>query len=198
VIAFDGKQWPIALNLIGDHNALNATGAFAMAIALGFVPNECVRGLEAAQAHARRLQVKDAPGGVTVIDDCYNANPSSMGVALDALSGLAVESRAIAVLGDMLELGAGEAGEHSVIGVKASDQVGLIAFFGERMKVAHAQAVKKLKGNARHFMEIEPLVEWLKSQLRPGDVVLVKGSRGMKLERVVEALTGAASAGGGH
>ena len=197
-LVHDGKQWPVALHLIGDHNATNAAGAFAMGIALGFTPNECVRGLEAAQAHARRLEVKDAPGGVTVIDDCYNANPASMGVALDALSGLAVESRAIAVLGDMLELGADEAAQHSLIGVKASDQVALIAFFGERMKVAHTQAAKKLKKNARHFLEIEPLVAWLKGELRPGDVVLVKGSRGMKLERVVEALTGTADARGGH
>ncbi len=197
-VGYQGKQWPAALNLIGDHNAMNAAAAFAMAIALGYSPNECVRGLEAAQAHARRLEVKNAPGGVTVIDDCYNANPASMGVALDALSGLAVESRAVAVLGDMLELGADEAAEHSLIGVKASDQVALIAFFGERMKVAHAQAVKKLKKNSRHFTEIEPLVAWLKGELHSGDVVLVKGSRGMKLERVVEALTGTAGAGGGH
>ncbi len=198
VITFDGKQWPIALNLIGDHNAMNATGAFAMAIALGFTPNECVRGLEAAQAHARRLQVVTGLGGVTVIDDCYNANPASMSAALDALSGLSVESRAVAVLGDMLELGAGEAAEHSQLGVKASDQTSLIAFFGERMKAAHAQAAKKLNDNARHFLEIEPLLAWLKGELHAGDVVLVKGSRGMKLERVVEALTGTASAGGKH
>jgi UDP-N-acetylmuramoyl-tripeptide--D-alanyl-D-alanine ligase len=197
-IGLDGKRWPIALNLIGDHNATNATGAFALATALGFTPNECVRGLEAAQAHARRLQVKNAPGGVTVIDDCYNANPASMSVAIDALSALAIESRAIAVLGDMLELGAGEAAEHSKIGVKVSDQAALVAFFGERMKAAHAQAAKKLKTQARHFLEIEPLLAWLKSELHAGDVVLVKGSRGMKLERVVEALTGTRSAGAAH
>jgi UDP-N-acetylmuramoyl-tripeptide--D-alanyl-D-alanine ligase len=198
VITWEGMSWPIALNLIGDHNAMNATGAFAMALALGFTPNECVRGLEAAQAHARRLQVVAGLNGVTVIDDCYNANPASMGAALDALSGLAVESRAIAVLGDMLELGAGEATEHSQLGVKASDQTQLIAFFGERMRIAHTQAEKKLKANTRHFVEIEPLLAWLKGELRSGDVVLVKGSRGMKLERVVEALTGTASAGGKH
>ena len=198
VITYEGKQWPIALNLIGDHNAMNATGAFAMSIALGFSPNECVRGLEAAQAHARRLQVVTGLNGVTVIDDCYNANPASMGAALDALSGLSVESRAIAVLGDMLELGAGEAAEHSQLGVKASDQTQVIAFFGERMKIAHMQALKKLKTNARHFLELEPLLAWLKTELHAGDVVLVKGSRGMKLERVVEALTGIAAAGGKH
>ncbi|MBS1152197.1 MAG: UDP-N-acetylmuramoylalanyl-D-glutamyl-2,6-diaminopimelate--D-alanyl-D-alanine ligase [Myxococcaceae bacterium] len=198
VITHEGKPWAIALNLIGDHNAMNATGAFAMAIALGFTPNECVRGLEAAQAHARRLQVVAGLNGVTVIDDCYNANPASMGAALDALSGLSVESRAIAVLGDMLELGAGEAAEHSQLGVKASDQTSLLAFFGARMKLAHHQAEKKLHANARHFLELEPLLAWLKAELHAGDVVLVKGSRGMKLERVVEALTGTASAGGKH
>ncbi len=198
VITYEGKGWPIALRLIGDHNAMNATGAFALAIALGFSGNECVRGLEAAQAHARRLQVVAGLGGVTVIDDCYNANPASMGAALDALGGLSVESRAIAVLGDMLELGSGEAAEHSQLGVKASDQTALIAFFGDRMKIAHTQAAKRLKENARHFVEIEPLLVWLKGALQPGDVVLVKGSRGMKLERVVEALTGTASAGAKH
>jgi UDP-N-acetylmuramoyl-tripeptide--D-alanyl-D-alanine ligase len=66
------------------------------------------------------------------------------------------------------------------------------------MKAAHAQAAKKLKTQARHFLEIEPLLAWLKSELHAGDVVLVKGSRGMKLERVVEALTGTRSAGAAH
>jgi UDP-N-acetylmuramoyl-tripeptide--D-alanyl-D-alanine ligase len=198
VIRGEGKSWPIRLNLVGDHNAINATGAFAMAIALGFTPDACVRGLEAAQAHARRLQVVNGLDGVTVIDDCYNANPASMGAALDALGGLSVGGRAIAVLGDMLELGAGEVAEHAQLGAKAADQTSLIAFFGERMKAAHLQAALKLKDQARHFLKLEPLLAWLKGELKAGDVVLVKGSRGMKLERVVEALTGIAAAGGKH
>lgn len=195
-IAYGGQEFPVALHLVGDHNAMNATGAFALAIALGYSPAECVRGLEAATAHARRLQILDAPGGVTVVDDCYNANPASMTAALRTLGQLSAGGRAVAVLGDMLELGAGEVQEHGQMGVTASDAAKLVAFFGPRMKHAHAQAAKKLGGAARHFDDVEPLVAWLKSELKKDDVVLVKGSRGMRLERVVEALTGQASAGG--
>ena len=198
VIGFEGQQWPIALKLIGNHNAMNAAGAFAMAIALGFSPLECVQGLEAARAHARRLEVVPGLEGVTVIDDCYNANPASMEAALDALASLSSHSRAIAVLGDMLELGAGELTEHAQLGLKAAQQTAVVAFFGERMKSAYAQAVGKLAHNAGHFVAVEPLVVWLRGQLRAGDTVLVKGSRGMKLERVVEALTGTARAEGSH
>ena len=83
------------------------------------------------------------------------------------------------------------------MGVAASDRVSLLAFFGPRMKLAHLQAAKRLGPNARHFDEVEKLVAWLAQELRPNDYVLVKGSRGMRLERVVEALTGK-SQGGGH
>ncbi len=196
-VRYQGKDFPIALRLIGDHNAMNATGAFALAIALGYKPEECVRGLEAAQSHARRLQIVHAPGGVTIVDDSYNANPASMKAALEALSGLAVEGRPIAVLGDMLELGKEEMKAHEQMGVTASDLARRVAFFGTRMKAAHNIAVKKLKRDAAHFDKVELLVDWLSNDLREGDVVLVKGSRGMKLERVVEALTGQA-AGAGH
>ncbi|MEW5739358.1 MAG: UDP-N-acetylmuramoyl-tripeptide--D-alanyl-D-alanine ligase [Myxococcota bacterium] len=196
-IAYQGVEHPVALRLVGDHNALNATGAFALATALGFTPGECVRGLEAAQAHARRLEILDAPGGVTVVDDCYNANPASMTAALGTLSQLAAEGRAVAVLGDMLELGAGEGPEHSRMGVTASDHAALVAFFGPRMKAAHVEASKKLGARTAHFEDVAALLEWLQPKLAPGDVVLVKASRGMRLERVVEALTGQ-KAGGGH
>jgi UDP-N-acetylmuramoyl-tripeptide--D-alanyl-D-alanine ligase len=189
-IRYKDADYPIALRLIGDHNATNATGAFALAIALGFSPEECVRGLEAAQSHARRLQVLNAPGGITVVDDCYNANPASMKAALEALGGLAIEGRPIAVLGDMLELGKTEVQAHEQMGVTASDLARRVAFFGTRMKAAFHVAQKKLGRDAAHFDKVDMLVDWLSNDLKKGDVVLVKGSRGMKLERVVEALTG--------
>ena len=195
-ISYGGKEYSTALHLVGDHNAMNATAAFALAIALGYSPEECVRGLEAAQAHARRLQIIDAPNGVTLVDDCYNANPASMHAALRTVQALASEGRAVAVLGDMLELGTAEAHEHTQMGVIASDRVSLLAFFGPRMKQAHLQAAKRLGTKAQHFDEVEKLVAWLQQELRPNDYVL-KGSRGMRLERVVEALTGV-SQGGGH
>jgi UDP-N-acetylmuramoyl-tripeptide--D-alanyl-D-alanine ligase len=196
-IAYAGREYSTALHLVGDHNAMNATGAFALAIALGYSPEECVRGLETARAHARRLQIVDAPNQVTVVDDCYNANPASMNAALRTVQELAAEGRAVAVLGDMLELGTAEAHEHVQLGIAASDRVALLAFFGPRMKQAHEQAAKRLGDKARHFDDVAPLVAWLQQELRPNDFVLVKGSRGMRLERVVEALTGA-SQGGGH
>jgi len=146
-------------------------------------------GLQAARPHARRLNVVAAPGGVTVLDDCYNANPASMRAALATLAELAKGGRAVAVLGDMLELGEGAVREHGELGARAADQVALLALFGPTSAEGHARARVKLGDRAAHFTEVEPLLAWLKPQLRAGDVVLVKASRGMKLERVVEALT---------
>ncbi|MER2560967.1 MAG: UDP-N-acetylmuramoyl-tripeptide--D-alanyl-D-alanine ligase [Myxococcaceae bacterium] len=191
-----GVDFSVALRLVGDHNAMNATGAFAMGLALGYSGEECVRGLESAQAHARRLQILDAPNNVTVVDDCYNANPASMTAALETLSSLATSGRPVAVLGDMLELGSDEAKAHAQMGVVASDRARVIAFFGPRMRAAHENAKKKLGQAAQHFEDVTKLNEWLSHELRAGDVVLVKASRGMKLERVVEALTGHRAAGG--
>lgn len=197
-IASAGKEYSTALHLVGDHNAMNATGAFALALALGYSPEECVRGLEAARAHARRLQILDAPHGVTVVDDCYNANPASMNAALRTVQELAAgEGRAVAVLGDMLELGSAEVHEHTQLGIAASDRVALLALFGPRMKHASLQAARRLGARVRHFEDVGELVAWLQQELHPNDFVLVKGSRGMRLERVVEALTGK-SQGGGH
>ncbi|MBF5044409.1 UDP-N-acetylmuramoyl-tripeptide--D-alanyl-D-alanine ligase [Aggregicoccus sp. 17bor-14] len=195
-----GRDWEVELAFVGEHNALNATGAFALALALGYRPEECVAGLASARPYARRLNVVDAPGGVTVVDDCYNANPASMNAALDTLVSLTPEGgRAFAVLGDMLELGAGEQADHTALGERVVGRASRVAFFGPR-SVHGLQAARAggMGDGAAHFTEVEPLVAWLKPQLREGDVVLVKASRGMRLERVVAALTGQAPAGGGH
>lgn len=190
-----GADHRVALAMVGAHNAHNATAAFALCTAVGFTPAECIRGLEAARPHPRRLNVVQAPGGVVVIDDCYNANPGSMSAALQTLQELAPAGRAFAVVGDMLELGDEEAAAHQALGKQAAAAASAVAFFGPRSAQGHQAAA--MGPRAAHFTEIAPLLSWLKPQLKSGDVVLVKGSRGMKLERVVEGLTGQPS-GGGH
>jgi UDP-N-acetylmuramoyl-tripeptide--D-alanyl-D-alanine ligase len=191
-----GVQHRVRLQLMGTHNAMNAVGAFALAWAVGYTPQECVQGLETAPAPARRIQVLDGARGVTVIDDCYNANPSSMAAALAVLRELSPQGRAFAVLGDMLELGESEMEAHHVLLELALSQTSVLALFGPRMK--RALSGRSEPERVQQFDDISPLVAWLQGQLQPGDVVLVKGSRGMRLERVVEALTGQVSPVGGH
>ncbi|AGC47471.1 UDP-N-acetylmuramoyl-tripeptide--D-alanyl-D-alanine ligase [Myxococcus stipitatus DSM 14675] len=192
-----GREWPVRLSFIGPHNAQNATAAFAVALALGYTPEECVRGLEMARPYSRRLNVVAGRGGVTVIDDCYNANPASMDAALETLGTLVTaDGRAVAVLGDMLELGPGEMEEHARLGELAGSKAALVAFFGPRSAEGFKRA--GLGGSAAHFTEVESLVAWLTPRLLPRDVVLVKASRGMRLERVVAALTGTVAPSGGN
>ena len=194
LIESDGRAHAVKLSFLGEHNALNAAAAFALARALGYSSEECAAGLEAARPYARRLNLLEAPGGVTVLDDCYNANTSSVVAALDTVAQLAraQNGRAVAVLGDMLELGPGELDEHRKVGERARTAVALAAFFGPR-----SRATQEAARLGAHFTDIDPLLDWLRPQLRRGDVVLVKGSRGMRLERVVEALSGV-RAGGAH
>ncbi len=197
-IVWLGLKYPVALQLIGEHNAMNATAAFAMGVALGYAPEACVRGLEVSRPHARRLQILEAAFGVTVIDDCYNANPSSMSAALSTLKTFVGAGRAVAVIGDMLELGdREEENAHQHLVNEALASAPLVAFFGPRTARAFASSSLAAGTLARSFEDITALNEWLQSQLKPADTVLIKGSRSMKLERVVDALTGSQS-GGGH
>jgi len=124
-----------------------------------------------------------------ILDDCYNANPSSMAAALRMLASVAARRRPVAVLGDMLELGAAEEAEHRALGGRAADAAALLVFFGPRSAAAfEAARTAAPVTETAHFLEVEPLLAWLLPRLRDRDAVLVKGSRGMKLERVVEAL----------
>jgi UDP-N-acetylmuramoyl-tripeptide--D-alanyl-D-alanine ligase len=175
--------------LVGSHNAANAAAAAATAIALGCTDREIVRGLAAVKPVGRRLRLERLPSGVTLLDDCYNANPASMTAALATLAGLAAPGgRAVAVLGDMLELGAFEAEAHRALGAEAARSgVGALAAFGPRSR-ATAEAARAAGLEAFHTEDVDALVRWARATVAPGDVLLVKGSRGMKLERLVEAL----------
>jgi UDP-N-acetylmuramoyl-tripeptide--D-alanyl-D-alanine ligase len=206
ILQYRDREYPVRLSFLGRHNARNAAAAFALALALGYEPDQCARGLERASPYPGRLSPLDAPDGITVLDDTYNANPASMAAALDTLADFVRPSpssvsrdpgrRAVAVIGDMLELGSHEVREHSRLGKQVAKVAALAAFFGPRSVQAHRAA--EMGERAAHFEDVASLTHWLKPKLHAGDVVLVKASRGMRMERVVQELVGAEAKVGGH
>jgi UDP-N-acetylmuramoyl-tripeptide--D-alanyl-D-alanine ligase len=187
----------VRLGFVGEHNAMNAAAAAAVARALSFSFEEISRGLSSARPYSHRSRVVPGAGGITILDDCYNASPASMEAALATLASLVAggKGRAVAVLGDMLELGTAEEEEHRKLGRKALRCVELAAFFGPRSSLTFEEfRSSSSSSSSACFTEVEPLLAWLRPKLAPGDVVLVKGSRGMKLERVVDALAAGAGA----
>jgi UDP-N-acetylmuramoyl-tripeptide--D-alanyl-D-alanine ligase len=176
--------------LVGAHNAANAAAAAAAGVALGCSDREIAQGLATVRPVGRRLRLDRLASGLRLVDDCYNANPASMSAALRTLVELARPgARPVAVLGDMLELGAYEAEAHRSLGAEAAGAgVALLAAFGPRSR-ATAEAARAAGLETFHTDDMDALVRWTRAALAPpSDVLLVKGSRGMKLERLVEAL----------
>ena len=186
------RELTVRLGLVGLHNRANAAAAAAAAVALGCDDREIVRGLEEARPVGRRLRIAALPGGATLVDDCYNANPASMSAALATLRELAARGggRPLAVLGDMLELGPAEAEAHRALGAEAAGVVRALGAFGPRSAATAegARAAGLAAADVHQGEDVAALAAWVKERLGPGDVLLVKGSRGMKLERLVEAL----------
>jgi UDP-N-acetylmuramoyl-tripeptide--D-alanyl-D-alanine ligase len=193
LLGVGNRELEVRLALVGEHSAVNAAAAAAAAVALGCTDKEIVLGLAAVRPVGRRLRLERLTSGVFLVDDCYNANPLSMRAALDTLGALAAArgGRPVAVLGDMLELGPAEAEAHRDLGAAAARAgLGWLAAFGPR-SLAAAEAARAgglANGAAFHTEDVGALAAFVKDRLRPGDVLLVKGSRGMKLERLVEAL----------
>ena len=181
----------------GMHNVYNALAAIAIAIHLRIPKSVAAEALAAFSPPKFRMQVKRL-GSVTILDDCYNANPSSMRSALDTLSSFQPEGRRIAVLGDMLELGKDSETMHKEMGrYIAESGVDILFTFGTLSR--HLNQGARDKGlprkNARHFSDFDLMSSELASELQSGDVLVVKGSRGMRLERVYETLHTRAKAG---
>ncbi|ACG75034.1 UDP-N-acetylmuramoylalanyl-D-glutamyl-2,6-diaminopimelate/D-alanyl-D-alanyl ligase [Anaeromyxobacter sp. K] len=192
VLGVGNREVPVHIpGLVGAHNARNAAAAACAAIAVGCTDREIAQGLAAVRPVGRRLRLERLPSGVQLVDDCYNANPASMSAALDVLRDLAAApgARAFAVLGDMLELGAFEAEAHRALGAEAAAAgVAVLAAFGPRARATAEAAGAAGLAETFHTEDLDRLVAFVRERLRPTDVLLVKGSRGMKLERLVEAL----------
>ena len=185
------------LAIPGLHNVMNALAAAACADAAGIAPEAIGRGLSAFRPYTGRLQVKKAADGMTVIDDSYNANPDSVRAAIDVLA--AAPGRTVLVLGDMGEVGDEAADFHSEIGRYAKEK-GITSVLALGESTAHTVAA--YGQGARHFATLEDLCAALERIRDEGTTVLVKGSRFMRMERVVAALVendsdnnGGASAG---
>ena len=173
------------LSIPGVHNVRNALAAAACAHAAGVPAAAIGAGLNAFRPYTGRLQVKQARSGATVIDDSYNANPDSVRAAIDVL--VSCPQPTVLVLGDMGEVGPQGPEFHREIGAYAASRgVNRLLALGE----ASVHAVEGFGRAGQHFADVEALVRAIE-----GRTVLVKGSRFMKMERVVAALTGAKTEG---
>lgn len=187
--------------LLGAHNALNATAAWAVGVALGVSPEHCVEGLLRVKLSPMRMEPSVLPGGILTINDAYNANPSSMEAALQALADLRKPGgRTIAALGDMLELGALELTAHQRLGVRAVESgVDLLLCCGlrSRMTLLGARSAGLPEERGFHSLDHAEVGQRLAALLQPGDVLLLKGSRGARMEKVLMALQQALGVTGG-
>ncbi len=185
-----GERVSLVLSAAGEHNVRNALAACAAALAIGIDLRSIARGLTAFTPVAGRLQKKQAANGAIVIDDTYNANPDSVRAAIDVLAN--APSPRTLVLGDMGEVGSEGIAFHEEIGEYARTRhIDQLFTVGELAR----HASRAFGRPARHFETMETLNEEVAS-VPPGASVLVKGSRFMQMERVVQRLTGAAV--GGH
>jgi UDP-N-acetylmuramoyl-tripeptide--D-alanyl-D-alanine ligase len=182
----------IRLAVPGIHNLYNAVAAAAVGELFG-IPGENIKAaLEAFRAVSMRMETIDV-AGVTIINDSYNANPASMRFAMDTLNAMKASgtARRIAVLGDMLELGSSASQYHRDIGeYAAKNTLDFLATSGKLAEQIDAGAARSgfPDANHRHFTSTSAIINFLLDMLKPGDIVLIKASRGMAFDRITTAL----------
>ncbi|MEZ0395797.1 MAG: UDP-N-acetylmuramoyl-tripeptide--D-alanyl-D-alanine ligase [Anaerolineales bacterium] len=180
----------VRVPLIGQHSVHTALRAAAVGLAEGLTWQEILTGLRQGHTQLRLVAVRTHSGAL-LLDDTYNASPESMLAALNLLAEL--EGRKVAVLGDMLELGPYERAGHEMVGVRAAEVADLLITVGERARIIAAAARQAgLRSTAVHECETtDQAVARLLEMLGESDVVLVKGSRGIRMDRIVTALEAA-------
>lgn len=182
---YEEKEQSILLPCLGKHNLNNALAASACALAVGLDPSVIATGLRNVVGEPGRLESKTTANGATVIDDTYNANPGSMMAAIDALVEHSGEKK-ILVLGDMGELGDQAIDAHRAVGAYANQQVSLSAVFvcGQFKE----DTASMLGEKARLYDDQNELIDALRREVDSNTVLLVKGSRSAKMEKIVDAL----------
>ena len=183
-----GKAFDVALPLPGPHFLLNFLAAAAAAHQVGIAPEEIARAATGVKAAKSRGQVIRLKKGVTLLDDSYNSNPFAVEAAVTAL-GMAAKGRRVVFLGDMLELGPTGPDLHRETGGTLRGRADVVVGVGSLGKLICEGARKAGIGETHEFEDSTAAAAAAPSLLKDGDAVLVKGSRGARMERVVEALT---------
>lgn len=186
-ISSSGSRFKVPLE--GAHNALNLLGAIALSYGLGLSRDQMQRGLATFVAPPGRSEVHQWKG-CKVLADTYNANPASVTAALETLFSTKTSGQTWVCLGDMLELGALEETLHRSLAQPISKfGVKHVMLYGARMKHLEDELKqKKFKGSVKHFSKHEEMAKALEKAVKPGDRILIKGSRGMRMENVWDAL----------
>jgi UDP-N-acetylmuramoyl-tripeptide--D-alanyl-D-alanine ligase len=183
-----GQERRVTVPLPGAHLLSNVLAAVSVALADGVALDAIVRALQALDVPLR-LTIRRLPAGITLLDDTYNASPSATLAALDLLGEM--PGRRVAMLGDMLELGPLAAPLHEQVGRRAAAEAEVLLTVGELAAAIAAAAHAGGLRDVRHFASKEEATAALLELIRPGDAVLVKGSRALALETVVQALEAA-------
>jgi UDP-N-acetylmuramoyl-tripeptide--D-alanyl-D-alanine ligase len=173
--------------MIGRHSVHTALRAAAVGLAEGLTWQEIFDGLHHGHTQLRLVAVRSESGAL-ILDDTYNASPESMLAALNLLGEL--EGRKIAVLGDMLELGPYERQGHEMVGLRAAQVAKFLLTIGPRahMLAEAARRAGMKDPTVLEFEEIPPIIDWLQKNMSAGDAVLIKGSHGLRLDRITAAL----------
>jgi UDP-N-acetylmuramoyl-tripeptide--D-alanyl-D-alanine ligase len=184
---YQGESIYLKVPLIGRHSVHTVLRAAAVGLVEGMTWEEIGRGLRSEHTQLRLVVVRSSSGAL-ILDDTYNASPKSMLADLNLLEEM--DGRKIAVLGDMLELGRYEHQGHMKVGIRAAEVADVLVTVGERANIiARAAAENRLKQERIHsFAESADVIPFLNEFLQENDVVLVKGSRGMRMDKIVAAL----------
>lgn len=182
-------QHEFLLPVLGTHNVLNSMAAIAVGREMGVSFNEIAKGLSELKLTNMRMEVTFGAKGEKIINDAYNASPTSMKAAIELVKAMTDATKKILVLGDMLELGPEEAAYHYKMGELITDEIDYVLAYGN-LSANLAEGAKGNLGAERvfHFDDKQALVQKLKELTEPHALVLVKASRGMRLEEVVGAL----------
>ena len=184
---YAGETLHVKIPLIGRHSVHTALRAAAVGLADGMNWQEILEGLNQGHTQLRLAAVRSETGAL-LLDDTYNASPESMLAALNLLDEL--DGRKVAVLGDMLELGPYERGGHEMVGLRAAQVANVLLTLGERAHI-FAEAARRAgmkKSSILEFDDFDALVEWLKANLTKDDAVLIKGSHGLRMDRITSLL----------
>ncbi len=183
---YRGESFAVKVPLLGRHSAHTALRAAAVGLVEGMAWEDILAGLRFSTAQLRLVTVP-GPEGSLLLDDTYNASPDSTIAALNLLEDL--EGRRVAVLGDMLELGSYERTGHEMVGARAADVVDILVTVGPRGAVIAEAARATGLGAVHAFEKHTQALDFLMREIGAGDVVLVKGSRAVEMEKIVAAMS---------